>query len=190
MRHRPIHFDISGGGNDAVDVSTNSQPQPKDETTVESPPQRFAVDVMTDFFFGSDAEWPLPAAAQPHQHQPQLMAEMTRQPLIQNGAEYETEIEKDRRALQNYKKAAKAAKINEKQDEKDNKVVKSVEIAEPLVEPIAALTEAPHTEVKAFAATTTTDDVLAALRDFRDEVKSSSRQFKDMLSDTYRDPNG
>ena len=118
-------------------MSTNSQPQPKDETTVESPPQRFAVDVVTDFFFGSDAEWLLPAAAQPHQHQPQLMAEMTRQPLIQNGAEYETEIEKDRRALQNYKKAAKAAKTNEKQDERDNKVVKSVEIAEPLVEPIA-----------------------------------------------------
>ena len=58
-------------------------------------------------------------------------------PLIQNGAEYVTEIEKDRRVLQNYKKAVKAAKINKKQDERGNKVVKSVEIVESLVETIA-----------------------------------------------------
>ena len=49
MRHRPIHFDISGGVNDADDVSTNSQSQPKDETTLEFLFQRFAVDVMMDF---------------------------------------------------------------------------------------------------------------------------------------------
>ena len=127
VRHRPIHFDISGGVNDADDVSTNSQSQPKDETTHEFPFQRFAVDVMTDLFFSSDAD------DQTMNHQPQLKAEMARQPLIQNIAEYVTEIEKDCRALQNYKKAAKA---DEKQDEKDNKVVKSGEIAEPRVEPI------------------------------------------------------
>ena len=66
MRHRPIHFDISGGVNDADDVSTNSQPQPKDETTFEFPLQRFAVDVMTDFFFSSDAD------DQTMNHQPQF----------------------------------------------------------------------------------------------------------------------
>ena len=56
MRHRTIHFDISGGVNDADDVSTNSQSQPKDETTLEFPLQSFAVDVMTDFFSSSDAD--------------------------------------------------------------------------------------------------------------------------------------
>ena len=44
---------------------------------------------------------------------------------------------KEKKTEKAAKKAAKATKIDEEQDEKDNKVVKSVEIAEPLVEPIA-----------------------------------------------------